>query len=173
MLDCHTTEWGTLRPYGDRATGSSHEESLDPEMRKVLSWLAHCRPGQTMQIPDRPPSRGHIKPRSKGHALAGNPALVCCRCNTDKGSLSLGQRLTRLARAGDARADQVAAFIGLHLATKPGRGLPGVLCPIVMAEHGHQLAPTWGLFSEWDMGELTAMAWRSGGSRRQSGEPHR
>ena len=61
---------------------------------------AHC--GQTMQIPDRPPSRDHIKPRSKGHALAGNLALVCCRCNTDKGSLSLGQWLTRLSRAGDA-----------------------------------------------------------------------
>ena len=67
--------------------------------------------GQAMQIPDRPPSRDHIKPRSKGHALAGNLALVCCRCNTDKGSLSLGQWLTRLARAGDPRADHVAAFI--------------------------------------------------------------
>ena len=30
--------------------------------------------GQTMQIPDRPPSRDHIKPR---YALAGNRALVC------------------------------------------------------------------------------------------------
>jgi hypothetical protein len=28
------------------------------------------------------------------------------------------------------------------------------LCPIVMAEHGHQLAPTWGLFSVCDMGQL-------------------
>ena len=47
-----------------------------------------------MQIPDRPPSRDHIKPRSKGHTLDGNRALVCCRCNADKGSLSLGQWLT-------------------------------------------------------------------------------
>jgi hypothetical protein len=31
--------------------------------------------GQTMQIPDRPPSRDHIKPRSKGYPLAGNLAL--------------------------------------------------------------------------------------------------
>jgi 5-methylcytosine-specific restriction endonuclease McrA len=67
--------------------------------------------GQTMQIPDRPPSRDHIKPRSKGYPLAVNFALVCCRCNTEKGSLSLGQWLTRLSQAGDARADHVAAFI--------------------------------------------------------------
>ena len=57
--------------------------------------------GEAMAVPDRPPSRDHIKPRSKGHALAGNLALVCCRCNTHKGSLSLGQWLTRLSRAGD------------------------------------------------------------------------
>jgi 5-methylcytosine-specific restriction endonuclease McrA len=69
-----------------------------------------------MQIPDRPPSRDHIKPRSKGHALAGNVALVCCRCNTDKGSLSLGQWLTRLSRASDPRADHVATFIERGLA---------------------------------------------------------
>jgi hypothetical protein len=70
--------------------------------------------GQTMQIPDRPPSRDHIKPRSKGYSLDGNLALVCCRCNTDKGSLSLGQWLTRLSRAGDVRADHVAAFLQLY-----------------------------------------------------------
>jgi hypothetical protein len=33
-----------------------------------------------MTVPDRPPSRDHIKPRPKGHALDGNRALVCCRC---------------------------------------------------------------------------------------------
>jgi hypothetical protein len=64
-----------------------------------------------MQIPDRPPSRDHIKPRSKGNALAGNLALVCCRCNTDKGSRTLGQWLTRLSRAGDARAAHVETFM--------------------------------------------------------------
>jgi hypothetical protein len=42
---------------------------------------------------------------------AGNLALVCCRCNIDKGSLSLGQLLTRLSRVSDPRADHVAAFI--------------------------------------------------------------
>jgi 5-methylcytosine-specific restriction endonuclease McrA len=72
--------------------------------------------GQTMQIPDRPPSRDHIKPRSKGHRLDGNRALVCRRCNHDKGSLSLGQWLTRLSRVGDSRADHVAAFIECDLA---------------------------------------------------------
>jgi 5-methylcytosine-specific restriction endonuclease McrA len=64
-----------------------------------------------MQIPDRPPSRDHIKPRSKGYSLDGNRALVCQRCNHDKGSRTLGQWLTRLSRTGDARADHVAAFI--------------------------------------------------------------
>jgi hypothetical protein len=49
----------------------------------------------------------NIRPRSKGYGLDGNFALVCCRCNTDKGSLSLGQWLTRLSRAGDARAGHV------------------------------------------------------------------
>jgi 5-methylcytosine-specific restriction endonuclease McrA len=73
---------------------------------------APCRYcGQAMQIPDRPPSRDHIKPRSKGYPLAGNLALVCCRCNHDKGSLSLGQWLTRLSRAGDPRADHVETFM--------------------------------------------------------------
>ena len=67
--------------------------------------------GQTMQIPDRPPSRDHIKPRSKGYSLDGNRALVCFPCNRDKSSLSLGQWHTRLPRAGDARAHHVAAFI--------------------------------------------------------------
>jgi 5-methylcytosine-specific restriction endonuclease McrA len=42
----------------------------------IGSPCPYCR--QTMQIPDRPPSRDHIKPRSKGHALAGNLAVVCC-----------------------------------------------------------------------------------------------
>jgi hypothetical protein len=64
-----------------------------------------------MQVPDRPPSRNHIKRRSKGHVLDGNLALVCCRCNADKGSLSLRHWLTRLSRAGDPRANHVAAFI--------------------------------------------------------------
>jgi hypothetical protein len=70
-----------------------------------------------MQIPERPPSRDHIKPRSKGYQLDGNRALVCLPCNTDKGSLSLGQWLTRLSRTGDPRADHVAAFIERGLAS--------------------------------------------------------
>jgi len=89
---------------------------LSAELLAVIgSPCPYC--GQTMQIPDRPPSRDHIKPRSKGHALAGNLALVCCRCNHDKGSRTLGQWLTRLSRAEDARAGHVIAF--MHQ-----RGLP-------------------------------------------------
>ena len=65
-----------------------------------------------MQIRDRAPSRDHIKPRSKGYTLdEGNRALACFPCSRDKGSLSLGQWLTRLSRAGDPRADHVAASI--------------------------------------------------------------
>jgi hypothetical protein len=79
-------------------------------LRAVIgSPCSYCR--QMMQIPDRPPSRDHIKPRSKGHALAGNLALVWCRCNTDKCSVSLGQWLAHLVRAGDARAYHVATLI--------------------------------------------------------------
>ena len=86
------------------------------QLAVIGSPCPYC--GQTMQIPGRPPSRDHIKPRSKGHPLDRNRALVCCRCNADKGSLSLGHWLTRLSRAGDPRADHVEAFMrlrGLHL----------------------------------------------------------
>jgi 5-methylcytosine-specific restriction endonuclease McrA len=93
--------------------------STTPQRRVLVAAIglpcAYC--AEAMTVPDRPPSRDHIKPRSKGHALAGNLAPVCCRCNTDKGSLSLGQWLTRLSRAGDARADHVAAFVERGLAT--------------------------------------------------------
>jgi 5-methylcytosine-specific restriction endonuclease McrA len=90
-----------------------------PQRHVVVAAIGSRCPycGQTMQIPDRPPSRDHIKPRSKGRALAGNLALLCCRCNTDKGSLSLGQWLTRLSRVGDARVDHVAAFIERSLSS--------------------------------------------------------
>ena len=81
----------------------SHRAAM---LADIGSPCPYC--GQTMQIPDRPPSRDHIKPRSKGHALAGNLALVCCRCNPDKGSLSLDRWFNRLVRAGDPR--HVAAF---------------------------------------------------------------
>jgi HNH endonuclease len=102
--------------------------STKPHSALLLAVIGSPCPycGQTMQIPDRPPSRDHIKPRSKGHALAGNLAVVCCRCNTDKGSLSLGQWLTRLSRAGDLRADHVETFMrarGLEIElAKPFKG---------------------------------------------------
>jgi hypothetical protein len=62
---------------------------------------------------ERAPSRDHIQPRSKGFTLAdpANRAIVCRRCNTDKGSRSLASFLFRLRRAGDPRAAFVAAFI--------------------------------------------------------------
>jgi len=71
---------------------------LRAELLAVIgSPCSYC--GPTMRIPDRLPSRDHIKPRSKVDTLDSNRALVCCRCNADKGSLSLGQWLTRLSRA--------------------------------------------------------------------------
>ena len=62
--------------------------------------------------PDCFPTRDHIKPRSKGYRLtAENCAIVCAVCNKAKGSLSLQRFANRLARAGDPRAEYVAAFI--------------------------------------------------------------
>jgi hypothetical protein len=83
--------------------------STTPRRRVLVAAIGSPRPycGEAMAVPDRPPSRDHIRPRSKGYGLDGNLALVCCRCNIDKGSLSLGQWLTRLSRAGDARAGHV------------------------------------------------------------------
>ena len=49
--------------------------------------------GQTMHIPDRPPSRDYIKPPSKGFALAGNLASVCCRATTTKALYPWGNDL--------------------------------------------------------------------------------
>jgi len=45
-----------------------HKPDAQPRPRGGFGW--------TMQIPDRPPSRDHIKPRSKGYSLDGNRALV-------------------------------------------------------------------------------------------------
>jgi 5-methylcytosine-specific restriction endonuclease McrA len=67
-----------------------------------------------MALPVRPPSHDHIKPRSRGHTLAGgNRAVVCVPCNVAKGSRTLSQVLYRLARAGDRRAAQVEAFLAM------------------------------------------------------------
>jgi hypothetical protein len=108
-----------LRRTQPRSTGPFLPISIGSYRAALAAAIGSPCPycGQTMQIPDRPPSRDHIKPRSNGHALACKLALVCCRCNTDKGSLSLGQWLTRLSRAGDPRAYHVAAFIERELAT--------------------------------------------------------
>lgn len=76
----------------------------------IGSRCPYC--GEPMACPPRHPSRDHIRPRSRGHALVPeNRAVVCRTCNTDKGSLSLGQWLNRLRRAADPRADYVADFM--------------------------------------------------------------
>lgn len=57
------------------------------------------------------PTRDHVRPRSKGGGtLAQGKALACDRCNTDRGSRTLGSWLYRLRTAGDPGADIVAAF---------------------------------------------------------------
>jgi 5-methylcytosine-specific restriction endonuclease McrA len=65
---------------------------------------------------ERPPSREHIRPRSKGFTLADplNRAIVCQPCNEDKGSRSLASFLFRLRRAADPRAPIVAAFVARY-----------------------------------------------------------
>jgi 5-methylcytosine-specific restriction endonuclease McrA len=65
---------------------------------------------------ERPPSRDHINPRSKGYTLAdpANRAIVCEPCNQDKGSRSLQSFLYRSMTSGDPRAVFVASFAGLR-----------------------------------------------------------
>jgi len=66
-----------------------------------------------MTAEHRPPSRDHIRPRSKGGTLVpGNRAIVCTPCNIEKGSRSIWSFLARLTAAGDRRAVIVAQFIG-------------------------------------------------------------
>jgi 5-methylcytosine-specific restriction endonuclease McrA len=80
----------------------------------VVAIGSPCRYcGEPMTADTRPPSRDHIRPRLKGGTLDDprNKAIVCVRCNTDKGSRSLASFLFRLARAGDPRASTVAQFI--------------------------------------------------------------
>ena len=51
---------------------------------------------------DREPSRDHIKPRSRRHPFRDNQAIICCRRNQAKGSLSLGRCKTLLLRRSGA-----------------------------------------------------------------------
>ena len=44
-------------------------------------------------------------------AWAVDRALVCCRCNTDKGSIAGPMAYAPVITSWDARADHVAAFI--------------------------------------------------------------
>lgn len=88
--------------------------SAYPRRRVLVAAIGSPCPycGEPMAVPHRHPSRDHIKPRSRRHTLTpDNRAIVCGRCNTDKGSKSLGQWLLRLRRASDPRADHVEAFM--------------------------------------------------------------
>jgi len=85
-----------------------------PRRRVLVDALNSSCPycSELMAHPPRYPSRDHIRPRSKGYTLtAENRAIVCRRCNTDKGSLSLGRWLNRLRRAADPRAVHVEGFM--------------------------------------------------------------
>lgn len=67
---------------------------------------AYC--GQPMATP----TKDHVRPKHHGGTLDGaNKAIVCWRCNNDKGSRSIRHWLSWLRRAGDVRAEIVAAFI--------------------------------------------------------------
>lgn len=71
--------------------------------------------GEPMVGPERWPTRDHIKPRRFGGS--GDPvngAIVCNRCNNDKGGLTLRHFASRLRRAGDPRAERVYAFRQWH-----------------------------------------------------------
>lgn len=70
--------------------------------------------GEPMTLPDRPPSRDHLHPRSRGGTCADtrNRAIVCEPCNNLKGGRSLAGFLQKLIDAGDViRAARVAAFM--------------------------------------------------------------
>ncbi|CAL74425.1 hypothetical protein BRADO0483 [Bradyrhizobium sp. ORS 278] len=59
------------------------------------------------------PTRDHVhRSRSKGGKLEpGNKAIVCERCNMDKGSRSLASWLVWLQRSGDCRASVVGQLV--------------------------------------------------------------
>jgi len=69
--------------------------------------------GEVMDTGQRAPSRDHIRSYKRGGRLAdpNNRVIVCQRCNSDKGHLSLEAFRNRLARAGDPRAVHVEAFM--------------------------------------------------------------
>jgi 5-methylcytosine-specific restriction endonuclease McrA len=69
--------------------------------------------GHTMRIGSpRPPSRDHLKPRSRGGTFAkGNKLIVCRPCNHDKGDRTLREWLERLVALEDPRAGLVQNLI--------------------------------------------------------------
>ena len=74
---------GTAR--GARCRSASSFVSLDHHIGKPCRYC--WRP---MALPDRPPTRDHVWPRSNGGTLNnGNKLIVCKPCNVEKGARSL------------------------------------------------------------------------------------
>lgn len=69
--------------------------------------------GHAMKIGSpRPPTRDHLKPRSRGGTFAkGNKLVVCGPCNHNKRDLTIEEWATRLAARGDPRAGLVQNLI--------------------------------------------------------------
>jgi hypothetical protein len=75
-----------------------------------------------MLPPDHPPTREHLRPRSRlcFDAGASNRKFACVRCNVEKADHTLVELLAVLIVRRDRRAEQVAAIIqglcsrGLH-----------------------------------------------------------
>jgi hypothetical protein len=61
------------------------------------------------------PTRDHVQPRCRDGTLDGrNKAIVCDRCNTDKGGRSLESWLYHLRKSGDQRAEIAALIVTLQ-----------------------------------------------------------
>lgn len=59
----------------------------------------------------RPPSREHILPKSRGGGDGAiNIAIVCAPCNNDKSDWTLDEFAARLTTGDDPRAPRVRAF---------------------------------------------------------------
>jgi 5-methylcytosine-specific restriction endonuclease McrA len=105
-----------MRPLADTKGAHTAPFTLAPPLRRPILVAAIGTPcpycGEPMAFPNHPPTRDHIKPRSKGHPLTeDNRVIVCFPCNRAKGSRSLASFLYRLHAANDPRAAHVEAFI--------------------------------------------------------------
>jgi len=62
------------------------------------------------------PTRDNVQPRCRGGTTLNgrNKAIVCDRCNTDKGGRSLESWLYHLRKSGDQRAEIAALIVTLQ-----------------------------------------------------------